>query len=197
MQFRAIRDLFRYQPGSTHITLNNRIIDPQEFSPFSLVELLSKDTRAYNRCNNARFSQSDIFSLPFTAHTALRLESLGVPHSTATRLLTGISLKTNAAASSPRVDLTVVPVEWLNNLTSDSRYSNLPRQLSAIAEPTFNGYPSPVAHNVVSMILVANAASAAAVYYASMMPMMVKRNVPVRFGAIFYSDSVLQARPKP
>ena len=118
-----------------------------------------------------------------------------MPHSTATRLLTGISLKTNAAASSPRVDLTVVPVEWLNNLTSDSRYSNLPRQLSAIAEPTFNGYPSPVAHNVVSMILVANAASAAAVYYASMMPMMVKRNVPVRFGAIFYTDSVLQARP--
>jgi hypothetical protein len=42
------------------------------------------------------------------------------------------------------------------------------------------------------MILVANAASAAAVYYASIMPMLVKRNVPIRFGAIFYTDKVLQ-----
>jgi hypothetical protein len=126
-----------------------------------------------------------------------RLESLGVPHATATRLLTGISLKSNAAAASPKIDLTVVPVEWLNNLSSDSRYSNLPRQLAAITEPTFNGYPQPVAHNVVNMILVANAASAAAVYYASIMPMLVKRNVPIRFGAIFYTDTVLQVIYQP
>jgi hypothetical protein len=41
--------ILRYMPGTTHITLNNRVIDTQEFSPFSLVELLSKETRAYNR----------------------------------------------------------------------------------------------------------------------------------------------------
>lgn len=114
-----------------------------------------------------------------------------MPPATATRLITGISMQTNAAAS-PRIDLTVVPVEWLNNLSSDSRYSNLPRKLSALTEPTYNGYPSATAHNTVNMILVANAASAAAVYYASLMPMLVKRNVPVRFGAIFYTDNVLQ-----
>jgi hypothetical protein len=101
-------------------------------------------------------------------------------------------LQTNAAAASPRMDLTVAPVEWLNNLTSDARYSNLPKKLSILVEPTFNGYPTPTAHNVVNMILVANAASAAAVYYASLMPMLVKRNVPVRFGAIFYTDAVVQ-----
>jgi hypothetical protein len=38
-----------YQPGSTHITLNNRVIEPQEFSPFSLIETLSKETRTYGR----------------------------------------------------------------------------------------------------------------------------------------------------
>ncbi len=76
-------------------------------------------------------------------------------------------------------------------------HSNLPKQLSSLLEPSFNGYPSPPAHNVVNMLLVANPASAAAVYYAALMPMLVKRNVPVRFGAIFYTDNVLQVLANP
>jgi hypothetical protein len=90
------------------------------------------------------------------------------------------------------VDLSSVPIEWLNNLSSDSRYSNLPKKLSALTEPSYNGYPTATAHNVVNIVMVANAASAAAIYYAALMPMLVKRNVPARFGAVFYTDSVVQ-----
>lgn len=39
----------RYMPGTTLVTLNNRVIDTQDFSPFSLVELLSKESRSYSR----------------------------------------------------------------------------------------------------------------------------------------------------
>ena len=39
----------RYMPGTTQVTLNNRVIDTQDFSPFSLVELLSKESRSYSR----------------------------------------------------------------------------------------------------------------------------------------------------
>ena len=74
----------------------------------------------------------------------------------------------------------------------DTSHSNLPKQLSSLLEPSFNGYPSPPAHNVVNIVMVANAASAAAIYYAALMPMLVKRNVPARFGAVFYTDSVVQ-----
>ncbi len=90
------------------------------------------------------------------------------------------------------MDLSSVPIEWLNNLSSDSRYSNLPKKLSALTEPSYNGYPTATAHNVVNIVMVANAASAAAIYYAALMPMLVKRNVPARFGAVFYTDSVVQ-----
>ena len=85
--------------GVTHITLNNRVIDAQDFSPFSLVEAMTGEMR----------SQS-------------KLSRLNVPPATATQLLTGISLQTSSAATSPRIDLASVPIEWLNNLTSDARY---------------------------------------------------------------------------
>ena len=68
----------------------------------------------------------------------------------------------------------------------------MPKKLSALTEPSYNGYPTATAHNVVNIVMVANAASAAAIYYAALMPMLVKRNVPARFGAVFYTDSVLQ-----
>jgi hypothetical protein len=174
------------------------VVDSQEFTPFSLLEMLTKESRTYSRSPAAlecrTYAEFSIRVLSDFDAFDCRLQSLGVSHSTATRLITGISMQSSAAASSPRMDLTVVPVEWLNNLTSDSRYSNLPKKLSALLEPSFNGYPSPPAHNVVNLILVANAASAEAVYYAALMPMMVKRNVPVRFGAIFYTDNVLQVQ---
>lgn len=76
-----------YQPGSTHITLNNRVIEPQEFSPFSLIETLSKETRTYGRLRLkipvelifGDLNYSFIFAIPLTSHSHTHAHTDSMP----------------------------------------------------------------------------------------------------------------------
>jgi hypothetical protein len=76
-----------YQPGSTHITLNNRVIEPQEFSPFSLIETLSKETRTYGRLLSKihvelisdELYHSFIFAIPLTSHSHTHAHTDSMP----------------------------------------------------------------------------------------------------------------------
>ncbi len=76
-----------YQPGSTHITLNNRVIEPQEFSPFSLIETLSKETRTYGRLRPKipvelifdDLNHSFIFAISLTSHSHTHAHTDSMP----------------------------------------------------------------------------------------------------------------------
>ena len=151
-------------PGAEFLTVNGRALDLSSLDPFSLYEVLLKES----------LLSQDINTLPLSAYSKQEIPYLE-------------SKSTQRA--SLRFDVRSPAILWLNDLQRDPMYQNYPKSLSALlsAEP-FNPF-RPVAKNALNLVLVMRGLDLAPLGLFAQVAQGLIQGMPLRVGLVISTSA--------